>query len=178
MSRLAAQPIKIPKNVQVSFDTGTILIKGPKGELSRLFRKDVNLGVSDEEVSLTLPKETILAKALIGTYASHIKNMIKGVTEGFEKKLIIEGVGYRAAMEGNILVLSVGFSHQVKLEIPKDLSVTVEKNVIRIVGIDKELVGSFSSKIRMVKKPEPYKGKGIRYEGEIIRRKQGKKAVT
>jgi large subunit ribosomal protein L6 len=178
MSRLASQPLEIPKDVIVSIDSGVVSIKGPKGEITKSFKKEVDIKVDDKKISLTIPKITMFTKALLGTYASHIKNMIDGVTKGFQKKLIIEGVGYRATVDKEHLVLSVGFSHQVRIEIPKRLNVIVEKNNITISGIDKELVGSFSSKTRLVKKPEPYKGKGIRYEDEVIRRKQGKRAVT
>lgn len=178
MSHLSSQPLIIPEGVKAEITDGTFKVSGPRGELTRVFRKEIDIKIENDSIILKIVKESVLTKALIGTYSSHIRNMIYGVLTGYEKKLIIEGVGYRASVEGNMLVLSVGFSHQVKLEIPSDLAVTVEKNVITVNGIDKEKVGSFSSKIRIVKKPEPYKGKGIRYDGEIVKRKQGKKAVT
>jgi large subunit ribosomal protein L6 len=177
MSRIGKKEIVAPEKTEVSFVSGTFSTKGPKGSLERYFEPYINITVEGNRVSLVPAKESKLSKALWGTYASHIKNMIKGVNEGFEKKLILEGVGYKAQVNGNKLVMSLGFSHPVEIEIPQGLAVKAEKNSVLISGIDKELVGSWSAKIRALKKPEPYKGKGFRYEGEIIRRKQGKKNV-
>lgn len=177
MSRLAKQPIAIPQGVEVKKDGNTITIKGPKGELSRSFKTDViSIDVTDM-ITLGLVEETVFSRALIGTYASHIKNMIHGVTQGFEKKLVVEGVGFRSEVKGTQLHMSLGFSHPVVMDIPQGLSVTAEKNVITVTGFDKEATNQFAAQIRAKKKPEPYKGKGIRYEGEIIRRKQGKKSA-
>ncbi|MEK7068361.1 MAG: 50S ribosomal protein L6, partial [Patescibacteria group bacterium] len=117
------------------------------------------------------------ARALVGTYASHIRNMLQGVTAGFTKKLLVEGVGFKWDVQGKTVNLALGFSHPVKVAIPEGLTVTADKGALTIVGFDKELVGQFAANIRALKKPEPYKGKGIRYEGEVIRRKQGKKAA-
>lgn len=178
MSRIARTPIEIPEKTEVALHAGDLSVKGPKGEQKRNFKSIIDIKVDDKEISLTPTRKDKFTRSLWGTYASHIKNMITGVTEGFEKKLIIEGVGYKAAVQGNEVVLNVGFSHPVHLTIPEGIEVLVEKNVITVKGIDKELVGRFTAQIRATKKPEPYKGKGIRYEGEIIRRKQGKKAVT
>lgn len=178
MSRIAARPIEIPINTQITEGGGDILVKGPKGEQKRNFKSIIDIKISDKDVTLTPTRKNKFTRSLLGTYASHIKNMIVGVNDGFEKKLIIEGVGFKATIEGSELVLNIGFSHQVHKEIPNGLDVNVEKNSISIKGIDKELVGSFAAQVRATKKPEPYKGKGIRYEGEIVRRKQGKKAVT
>ncbi len=178
MSRLAKQPIAIPKGVEIKQDGGFITMKGPKGELSRNFNLDViNVEVSAENVSFEKKEESVFSRALIGTYASHITNMITGVTEGFTKKLIVEGVGFRSEVKGSSLEMTLGFSHPVVMEIPEGLTATAEKNLITVSGIDKEKTMQFAAQIRAKKKPEPYKGKGIRYEGEIIRRKQGKRAV-
>lgn len=178
MSRIGKQTITIPEKTEVTVLDNSVSVKGPLGTLSKNFRPDISISIKDGEVMVNPTNDTLLAKALWGTYASHISNMIKGVNKEYGKKLVIEGIGYRSELEGNTLVLSVGFSHKVKLTIPEGLTLSVEKNVISINGIDKELVGQFSAEIRSVKKPEPYKGKGIRYEDEVVRRKQGKRAVT
>ncbi len=152
-------------------------MKGPLGEVARTFPSlGVKINLGEKEIVLTLEKNSKLAKAIWGTYASHFINMIEGVTKGFEKKLIIEGVGYRYQMEGNNVKLNIGYSHPVLAPVPNGLKVTCEKNIMTISGVDKDLVGQFASSIRSLKKPEPYKGKGIRYENEVIRRKVGKKA--
>lgn len=178
MSRLSKQPIAIPTGIEVTKNGTLVSIKGPKGELSRNFNDDVVLiTVENGTISFAKTVDTVFSRALIGTYASHVKNMIHGVTEGFEKKLVIEGVGFRSEVKGKNLELLLGFSHPVVIEIPEGLSATAEKNVITITGIDKEKTMQFAAQIRAKKKPEPYKGKGIRYEGEIIRRKQGKKSA-
>ncbi|MAQ77185.1 50S ribosomal protein L6 [Candidatus Campbellbacteria bacterium] len=178
MSRLSKQPIAIPSGVEIKHDGSTVTIKGPKGELSRNFNNDViSFDISDSEIAFAKAEDTVFARALIGTYASHIMNMIHGVTEGFEKKLIVEGVGFRSDVKGNNLEMSLGYSHPVIMEIPEGITTTAEKNVITVSGIDKERTMQFAAQIRAKKKPEPYKGKGIRYEGEIIRRKQGKKSA-
>lgn len=177
MSRIANKPIIIPEKTDVSITDGSVVVKGPLGSLSRGLRREVEVAVVDGEVKVTQKVVNNLSKALIGTYASHIRNMIDGVNKPFEKKLIIEGVGFKSEVQGSTLVMALGFSHPVKVEIPKDLTVTAEKNVITVSGINKELVGEFAANIRAFKKPEPYKGKGIRYEGEVIRRKEGKKSA-
>jgi large subunit ribosomal protein L6 len=177
MSRLGKKGIDIPEKTEVRMEAGVFYVKGPKGSLERSFRPDVAIVIEGKHVSLSIPKENNQTKALWGTYASHIKNMIKGVNDGFEKKLILEGVGFKSQVNGDKLVLALGFSHPVEVPIPTGLSMKAEKNVLTISGIDKELVGSFSAKVRDLKKPEPYKGKGFRYFDEVIRRKQGKKSV-
>jgi large subunit ribosomal protein L6 len=177
MSRIGKKIIVVPEKTEVAASNGVVSVKGPKGAMERTFRPDVSIAVNGKEVSLSISKSNKQLNALWGTYASHIKNMIKGVNDGFEKKLILEGVGYKSQVNGNKLVLALGFSHPVEVEIPAGLTVKADKNLLTITGIDKELVGSFSSKVRDLKKPEPYKGKGFRYSDEIIRRKQGKKSV-
>lgn len=177
MSRIGKKEILIPEKTEVLMNSRVISVKGPKGALERTFRPDVSISIADNKISLSIPKENKQTKALWGTYAAHLKNMIKGVNTGFEKKLILEGVGYKSQVSGNKLVMALGFSHPVEVEIPVGLNVKAEKNTITFDGIDKELVGSFSAKIRALKKPEPYKGKGFRYHDEVIRRKQGKKSV-
>ena len=169
----------IPPKTEVAISAGLVRVKGPLGELSRPFRpEDVSIAVVDGGVTVIPKRETKVARSLWGTYASHIDNMIKGVNQVFQKKLILEGVGYRMEVRGNDLVLSVGFSHPVTLPIPEGVSVSVEKSELTIAGFDKEAVGQFAANVRATKKPEPYKGKGIRYSDEVIRRKQGKRAVT
>jgi large subunit ribosomal protein L6 len=176
MSRLGKIPVVIPGGVEVTHEGGVLTVKGPKATLARTMKEDVNIVIENGTITLS-PGDTPEAKALWGTYAAHTRNMVTGVTEGFTKILEIEGVGYRAASEGNTLVLNVGFSHQVKLEIPEGISAEVAKNVITLTGADRDALGQFAANVRKVKKPEPYKGKGIRYQGEYIIRKQGKKAV-
>jgi large subunit ribosomal protein L6 len=177
MSRLGKKGITIPEKTEATFSAGVLSVKGPKGSLERSFRHDISIVIDGKQIALSVPKENNQTKALWGTYASHIKNMVKGVNDGFEKKLILEGVGYKSQVSGNKLVLALGFSHPVEVEIPQGLNVKAEKNLLTISGIDKESVGSFSAKVRDLKKPEPYKGKGFRYFDEVIRRKQGKKSV-
>ncbi len=177
MSRIAKQPIPVPAKTEVVKDGRVLRVKGPLGELSRAFEPRIKIAVEGSEILLTPANEELFTRVLWGTYASHIKNMLAGVHTPYEKKIIIEGVGYKAAVAGDIITLNIGYSHQVPIKIPAGLKVTVEKNVISVSGIDKEAVGAFASFIRAKKKPEPYKGKGIRYEGEVIRRKQGKKSA-
>lgn len=177
MSRIGKQIINIPEKTEVANLGGKVVVKGPLGEISRIFKDDIAISIVDKTVNLSPKGKDIPTNALWGTYAAHLKNMIAGVNKPFVKKLVIEGVGYKAEISGQELVLSLGFSHKIKVPIPKELKVTVEKNAMTISGIDKDLVGQFSAKIRDYKKPEPYKGKGIMYEKETIRRKQGKKSV-
>lgn len=177
MSRLGKQPIEIPTGVEISYADGVMTVKGPKGTLTQTMRTIISVVLENNTVALVPTKETIEARALWGTYASLVHNMIDGVTEGFSKVLEIEGVGYRADAQGQKLTLSVGFSHPVILEVPQGITAIVEKNVVTVTGTDKHAVGQFAANVRKVKKPEPYKGKGIRYRGEHIIRKQGKKAV-
>ena len=177
MSRLGKIPVAIPAGVEVTLTDGVLKAKGPKATLERAVLPDVSITIEGGEITLAPANETKQAKALWGTYAAHTRNMITGVTEGFTRVLEIEGVGYRAAIEGNTVVLNVGFSHPVVLEIPEGIAAEVVKSAITLTGSDKDALGQFAANVRKVKKPEPYKGKGIRYQGEHIIRKQGKKAV-
>lgn len=177
MSRIGKKPIIIPKDTEVKKEGGLITIKGPKGELSRMFRPEIDIKINDGVIILEATNNSKFAQSLWGTYGSHLSNMISGVNNLFEKKLIIEGVGYKAEMASDKIVCSFGFSHKIELDIPKGLTVDIKKNVVSISGIDKELVGGFAAKIRSYKKPEPYKGKGVRYENEFVRRKEGKKST-
>ena len=177
MSRLGKQPIAIPEKTDVTVTADSVSVKGPLGVLERPLRSEVKVEVKDGEVVVTPTKNSKLARALWGTYSAHINNMVRGVNEPFEKKLVVEGVGYRAEAQGNKIVLSVGYSHPVELAAPEGVEIIVEKNNITVKGINKDDVGEFAANIRATRKPEPYKGKGIRYEDEVVRRKQGKKAV-
>jgi len=177
MSRIGKKPIAIPEKTEVTVAGGVVTIKGPMGTLSRAFNPQIIITVEGGNVNLTVKKETLESRALWGTSASHIKNMIEGVNKHFEKKLILEGVGYKSDVKGTDINLALGFSHPVKLAIPKDLKVTAEKNLITVSGANKEIVTGFVAKLRGLKKAEPYKGKGMRYDDEVVRRKEGKKTV-
>lgn len=177
MSRIGKQVIQIPSNVTVKIDGLRVNVKGPKGELERVFHPNVSIASSGQEINVSVKDpENGFDRGLWGLSRVLISNMIKGVTEGFSKKLEISGIGFKAQVQGNKLVMSLGFSHPVEVEFPKNITAAVEKNIIAISGIDKEEVGQFAAKIRAIKAPEPYKGKGIKYENEKIRRKAGKAA--
>jgi len=177
MSRIGKQPVVIPAKTSVSREGDIIVVKGPLGELKRKFTDDVTITIGDGAITLVPANDEPFSRIIWGTYASHLRNMIAGVNTPFKKTLFIEGVGFRAELSGKKLVLSVGFSHKIEMAIPEGITMTSDKGVMTITGIDKDLVGQFAAKVRAQKKPEPYKGKGIRYEGEVIRRKQGKKTV-
>ena len=177
MSRLGKQPIQIPAGVEVTAERNVLTVRGPKGTLMRAYTNDVIVTIADGIVQFAPKPGSDKAKALWGTFAAHLRNMVKGVTEGFVKKLEIEGVGYRAEMQGNKIKLAMGFSHPVELVLPEGISAIVEKSLITVSGADIEAVGQFAADIRKVREPEPYKGKGIHYVGEYIIRKQGKKGV-
>ncbi|OGI76577.1 50S ribosomal protein L6 [Candidatus Nomurabacteria bacterium RIFCSPHIGHO2_02_FULL_33_12] len=178
MSRIGKQIVIIPAGVTATIDKSFFTVTGPKGNLERDFKTDlIGIVINGNEITFTLNKITIESRALWGTVASHVKNMVVGVTDGFTKKLILEGVGFKSEIKNGKLELALGFSHPVSMPIPDGLTATAEKNVITVSGFDKELVGSFTAKVRGMKKPEPYKGKGFRYDNEIIRRKQGKKSA-
>ncbi len=175
MSRVGKQPIVIPAGVQVTLDDLLLIVKGPKGELRREINRLVKLAIADNVITVTVKNEVNKKeRALWGLYRNLIANMIIGVTAGFEKKLEINGVGFKAEAGTNKLTLNVGFSHQVIFPLPEGIKVEVAKNIISVSGIDKELVGQVSANIRKIKKPEPYNGKGIKYVDEVIRRKAGK----
>ncbi len=176
MSRLAKKSISVGK-ADVSVANGMLTVKGSKGTLTKRIHPTIDIAVNGKEVSITTKDRSRLSHMLLGTYASHLKNMAAGVEEKYAKKLILEGVGYRVEVKGKNIVLTVGFSHTVSLPIPEDITATVEKNLIKLEGVNKESVGQFAADIRRIKPPEPYLGKGIRYENEVVRRKQGKKAV-
>lgn len=174
MSRKARVPVQIPSSVEVKVEKNKIIVKGPKGTLEQVFLKDVDIIVEDKNIMVTQNKNS-KAKQFVGLYWSLVSNMVKGVTVGFEKKLEMIGVGYRAQVKGSLLDVQVGFSHPTEMAIPKGIEVSVEKNtLITIKGIDKQLVGQYAADVRSLRRPEPYKGKGIRYQDEYVRRKAGK----
>ena len=178
MSRIGNRKINIPEGVTVNIVDNTITVKGPKGELSYTFNSDMNVTQEENCVVITRPNDLKTVKSLHGTTNALIKNMIIGVSEGFKKELEIVGVGYRFNVQGNKINVNAGFSHPVEVIVPSDLKVEqVSTTEIAISGIDKQKVSEFAANIRKLRKPEPYKGKGIRFKGEHIRRKEGKKAA-
>ena len=178
MSRLAKKPIQIPEGVTVESKDGALVFKGAKGEQTIQEMQYVNVEIVDKNINVKTDKEFKQARANLGTMASHIRNAIAGVTQGFSKVLELEGVGYRATIQGKTLILNLGFSHPVRFNPPEEVTITVEKSQITISGVDKQAVGQAAAEIRAMRKPEPYKGKGIHYKGEVIRRKSGKRAAT
>lgn len=176
MSRIGKQIITIPQGTTVSVLDGVVSVKGKKGEVSKELHPHVEIIVEGDTVRVELVSKIRTSVPLRGTFASHLKNMIQGVNEPFSKKLIIEGVGYKVAVKGKDIVFDVGFSHDVPVVIPEGITATVEKEVITLSSVDKDALGQFAANLRKVRPPEPYKGKGIRYDGEVIRRKEGKKA--
>lgn len=175
MSRIGNRIITIPENVTVSVDGTTVTVKGPKGELSTEIHKDITVNIEGNELKLTRKDDTV--KNFHGTANANIKNMIVGVTTGYEKKLETIGVGYRFALKGDVLVVTAGYSHPVEVAIPAGLKLEVPSNTeLTVSGTDKCLVGEFAANVRKIRQPEPYKGKGIRYKDEVVRRKEGKKA--
>ncbi len=177
MSRLAKKPIVLPPKTEVSYSGGIVTVKGPLGTLTKTFRPFVNIAIENGTVSMTPSGDSSEGKVLIGTYVAHLRNMIQGVNKVFERKLIVEGIGYKADVKGTTLALALGFSHPINVPIPSDLKVVSEKNTITISGIDCEKVGQFAADVHAFKKPEPYLGKGVRYSDEVVRRKEGKKAA-
>ncbi|MEY4747630.1 MAG: hypothetical protein RLZZ416_679 [Candidatus Parcubacteria bacterium] len=178
MSRIGKNPIKIPAGTDVSVVSNEIIVKGKGGTLKRALHNAVTVSVQNGEVVVAPNGGSRISRALWGTYAAHVRNMLAGVNAPFVKKLQVEGIGYRAELAGKQLKLQIGFSHPIILEIPQGITTAVDKNVITVSGADKEQVGEFAARVRAQKKPEPYKGKGIRYEGEVVREKQGKKAAA
>lgn len=177
MSRIGKKTILIPSGVEVSVNENLVRVKGPKGELERETRPEISVVVENNEIKFIPRKENKKNSAFWGLTRTLVNNMVQGVTEGYEKKLQIEGVGYRAVLEGKDLVFQVGFSHPVKVTPPDGITFAVEKNIVSVSGINKEKVTQTAAEIKRIKPPEPYKGKGIRYEGEIIKKKVGKKAA-
>jgi large subunit ribosomal protein L6 len=182
MSRIGKQPVTLPAGVTLTVGANNILtVKGPKGELKQTVDRDIKVEVKDGEVLVTRPTDQIRHRAMHGLYRSLVSNMVKGVTEGYKKNLELVGVGYKAASTGNLLDLALGYSHNIIFEVPKELTVKTEQAKgenpkIYLESIDKQLLGQVAAKIRGLRKPEPYKGKGVKYVGEVIRRKAGKAA--
>ncbi len=179
MSRIGNKIINIPSGVEVSFaDNNEVTVKGPKGTLTQSFVEELSFEVNENTITVVRPNDTKRVKQLHGTTRSLLSNMIEGVTEGYKKELELVGIGYRASMTGNKLTLNVGFSHPVEFDVEEGLTVeTPRVTQIIVTGIDKQRVGELASNIRATRKPEPYKGKGIRYKGEQVRRKEGKTAA-
>ncbi len=176
MSRVGSNAITIPADVTLSYEGRSVIVKGKNGELSAPLHSDVSLLIEDNVVTLKPKRETRQAKAIWGTMRATINNMVVGVSTGFTRNLQINGVGYRAAMQGNKLVLNLGFSHPVEMEVPAGLKVAVENNTtVLISGADKQLLGQFASEVRAKRSPEPFKGKGVKYAEEHVVRKEGKK---
>ena len=177
MSRTGKLSIQIPAGTTVTFADSMLSVKGKGGVVTRPVHHSITIVTENNEVTVSPINKTRLARALWGTYAAHVRSMITGVNTPFVKKLDVQGIGYKSELVGKTIKLIVGFSHPVIVPIPEGLTVTIEKNIITITGIDKDMVGQFAAKVRAIKKPEPYKGKGIRYEGEVVRQKAGKKAA-
>ena len=182
MSRIGKNPVTISKGVNVTVGTDNVItVKGPKGELKQTIDRDIKVEVKDDKVEFVRPTDQIRHKAMHGLYRSLVNNMVQGVTEGYVKKLELVGVGYKASNQGNLLDLSLGYSHNIIFEIPKELKVSTAQEkgknpIVTLESIDKQLLGQVAAKIRSLRKPEPYKGKGVKFEGEVLRRKAGKSA--
>ncbi|MDZ4792900.1 MAG: 50S ribosomal protein L6 [Bacteroidota bacterium] len=182
MSRIGKQPVIAPNGVTISVGKDNVVtVKGPKGELKETVDRDITLEVKDGQITFARPTDQIRHRAMHGLYRSLVSNMVKGVTEGYQRKLELIGVGFKAASQGNVLDLSLGFSHNIVFEVPKELKVATAQEkgqnpIITLEGIDKQLIGQVAAKLRGLRKPEPYKGKGVRYVGEVVRKKAGKAA--
>ena len=182
MSRIGKKPVALPKGVTVTVGADNVMVvKGPKGELKQAVDRDIKVEVKESHLEFTRPTDQIRHRALHGLYRSLASNMVKGVTEGYKRQLELIGVGFKASSQGNILDLALGYSHNIIFEIPKELKVGTEQNKgenpkITLEGVDKQLIGQVAAKIRGLRKPEPYKGKGVRYVGEVVRKKAGKAA--
>ena len=176
MSRIGRMPIEVPAGVSVEIQGSLVRVKGPRGELARTFDKDMTILVEGKQLRVSRPTDSPSHRALHGLTRALLANMVQGVSSGFQKRLHVEGVGYRAETQGGDLVLNVGYSHPVRITPPEGITITVDKGYRDLVveGVDKELVGEVAAKIRAVRRPEPYKGKGIRYQDEQVRRKAGK----
>lgn len=182
MSRIGKKPVEIPSGVTVSFNAENVVtVKGPKGELKQSVDRDIKVEIKDGSIDVLRPTDQIRHRAMHGLYRSLISNMVKGVTEGYKKQLELVGVGYKASNQGNLLDLALGYSHNIIFEIPKELKVVTSQEkgqnpMISFESIDKQLIGQVCAKIRSLRKPEPYKGKGVKFAGEVLRRKAGKAA--
>ena len=182
MSRIGKKPVSLPKGVTVSVGADNVMVvKGPKGELKQTVDRDIKVEVKDDHVEFARPTDQIRHRALHGLYRALVANMVKGVTGGYKRQLELIGVGFKASNQGNILDLALGYSHNIIFEIPKELKLATEQNKgenpkITLEGTDKQLIGAVAAKIRSLRKPEPYKGKGVRYVGEVVRKKAGKAA--
>ena len=181
MSRIGKAPVTVPSGVTVTVNNNVVTVKGPKGELKENIDRDITVEVKDGHVHIARPTDQIRHRALHGLSRALIANMVKGVTEGYTKKLELIGVGFKAANQGNVLDLALGFSHNIIFEIPKELKLGTAQEkgqnpIITLEGIDKQLIGQVCAKIRSLRKPEPYKGKGVKFAGEVLRRKAGKSA--
>src|SRR5215510_13187180 len=182
MSRIGKQPVNIPSGVTVTVGSDNVLtVKGPKGELKQSIDRDIKVEVKDGQVLFNRPTDQIRHRALHGLHRALVSNMVKGVTEGFKRQLELVGVGYKASNQGNLLDLSLGYSHNILFEVPKEIKVATatekgQNPTISLEGIDRQLLGQVAAKIRGLRKPEPYKGKGVRYVGEVVRKKAGKAA--
>lgn len=181
MSRVGKKPISLPQGVTVKVANQVISVKGPKGELKETLDRDMEIVLKDDAIEISRPTDQIRHRAMHGLYRSLVANMVKGVTDGYQKNLELVGVGYKATNQGNLLDLALGFSHNIIFEVPSELKVSTltekgQNPKIMLEGIDKQLIGQVAAKIRSLRKPEPYKGKGVRYANEIVRRKAGKAA--
>lgn len=175
MSRIGKIPVKIPDKINVTIEGNNITVKGPKGQLSKTIPDSVVVNKEDTSIQVSPKNKSIKSQQIYGLYRRLIANMVQGVNEGFQKKLTLQGVGYRSQVQGKNLILSVGYSHPVEIPTPEGIMISVEANTnVLVSGIDKELVGQVAANIRSVRPPEPYKGKGIRYQGEYVRQKVGK----
>ncbi|KUG04155.1 lsu ribosomal protein l6p (l9e) [hydrocarbon metagenome] len=178
MSRIGKKPITLPKGVEIKIDDSIVTVKGPRGELSQRLPAEIGLNISDDEILVTRPSDAKKHRAYHGLSRALVANMVEGVTNGFERKLELVGVGYRAQMQGSKLMLTVGYSHPILIDAPEGIDFEVPAVTrITVKGIDKQLVGNTAAHIRAIRKPEPYKGKGIKYENEVIRRKAGKSGI-
>ena len=178
MSRIGKKPIEIKDGAKIEVKDGIASVTGPKGNLVFKFSPEMEIKISEKEVSIIKKGNSNNAGALWGTTARIIENIIKGVTEGYQKQLELNGVGFRMALQGKKINMALGFSHPVVVDIPEEIEVKIENNVLTVSGIDKQKVGQFAASIKALKKVEPYKGKGFKYVGEIVRRKEGKKSGT
>jgi large subunit ribosomal protein L6 len=182
MSRIGKKPISVPNGVTITVGKDNVIaVKGPKGELKQAMDRDITVEVKDGVVTFTRPTDQIRHRALHGLYRALVANLIKGVTDGYERKLELIGVGFKAANTGNVLDLALGYSHNIIFEVPKELKVATAQEkgqnpIITLEGIDKQLIGQVAAKLRSLRKPEPYKGKGVRFVGEVVRKKAGKAA--